>query len=529
LNIELATQSIRTLNDLGVADFVICAGARNAPLVKVLGQAIGANIRYFYDERAAGFWAMGVARRKGRPVAVVTTSGTAAAELLPATIEAHYTGVPLVLVTADRPREYRGSGAPQAIEQVGIFSSYVQSCFDIAQVEELRAVSELAQPLARPLHLNICFSEPLIDATVPQLQIHRNDIVKSELPVAVNPDFGSKIKSFFQKVKKPLVVVGAVQESERGRLQETLVALGAPVYIEAQSGLREDSALAELIIRSGELSLSASRVTEVFDGLLRIGSVPTLRLWRDLDLGLSHWPVLSVCENHFSGLARESDVVDFSNFFDFMVARSKTDSIDHERSAEFLKTESDRAKKLEQLIQKYPTSEVAQFRRLSEMIPSEDFVFVGNSLPIREWDLAATYARPHARAFANRGANGIDGLISTFLGMCQPNRSNWVVLGDLSALYDLNALSAATDEQTLRIVVVNNGGGRIFDRMFQDKAFLNGHNLNFQKWAEMFGFSYVLWTPDSQSREEGRHVVIEIQPDVEASSHFWREYAELCR
>src|SRR5690242_10613859 len=122
MNVRLARRVVEELYARGVREFCVCAGARNAPLVKVLGAASELKKYRFFEERSAAFFALGRAKILGAPVAVVTTSGTAAAELLPAAIEAYYSGVSLVLVTADRPPEYRGSAAPQAIEQMGLYS-----------------------------------------------------------------------------------------------------------------------------------------------------------------------------------------------------------------------------------------------------------------------------------------------------------------------------------------------------------------------------------------------------------------------
>src|SRR5438874_3295663 len=120
-NLAAARQLVARVRALGADDFCVCAGSRNAPLLAVLSDA---RVYSFVDERSAAFFALGRTKRDGKPVAVVTTSGTAAAELLPAAIEAYYSGVPLVLITADRPARYRGTGAPQSIEQVGLFGIY---------------------------------------------------------------------------------------------------------------------------------------------------------------------------------------------------------------------------------------------------------------------------------------------------------------------------------------------------------------------------------------------------------------------
>jgi 2-succinyl-5-enolpyruvyl-6-hydroxy-3-cyclohexene-1-carboxylate synthase len=139
-----ARDIIERVRRAGVTDFCVCGGSRNAPLLAVLGDA--PNVFPFVDERSAAFFALGRVKRDGKPVAVITTSGTAAAELLPATIEAFYSGAPLVLITADRPARFRGTGAPQAIEQIGLFGAYAETA-----VEKWSGRA--------PLHINVEFEE----------------------------------------------------------------------------------------------------------------------------------------------------------------------------------------------------------------------------------------------------------------------------------------------------------------------------------------------------------------------------------
>ena len=168
-NVGEARRLVALARELGVRDFCVCAGSRNAPLIVALGvgpasagQRVGPAsagqpdgllkpaLHTFFDERAAAFFAVGRMKRDGVPVAVVTTSGTAVAELLPATIESYYAGLPLILITADRPARFRGTGAPQAIDQRGLFG--VHAATDLASWNR-----------AMPLHINVEFEEPLID------------------------------------------------------------------------------------------------------------------------------------------------------------------------------------------------------------------------------------------------------------------------------------------------------------------------------------------------------------------------------
>ena len=146
-NVAEARALIARLETLGVRDFVVCGGSRNSPIIAAVADK---KTYSFVDERSAAFFALGRIKRDAAPVAVITTSGTAVAELLPATIEAFYSGLPLILLTADRPARYRGTGAPQTIDQIGIFSGYAAN--DLATWNR-----------EMPLHINVEFDEPLID------------------------------------------------------------------------------------------------------------------------------------------------------------------------------------------------------------------------------------------------------------------------------------------------------------------------------------------------------------------------------
>lgn len=144
-NLDSASRLIDAVRALGAREFCVCAGSRNSPLLVVLGTEVFS----FVDERSAAFFAIGRIKLHGAPVAVVTTSGTAAAELLPAAVEAHYAGLPLILITADRPARFRGTGAPQSIEQVGLFGVYAETVMGAWRGD-------------RPLHINVEFDEPLL-------------------------------------------------------------------------------------------------------------------------------------------------------------------------------------------------------------------------------------------------------------------------------------------------------------------------------------------------------------------------------
>lgn len=159
MNRDLANQVLEEAKRVGVSELCICPGKRNAPFVDILSSNETIKQYYWYEERSAAFFALGRSRCLEQPVAVVTTSGTAAGELLPATMEAYYSGVPLLVITADRPRRFRGTGAPQVAEQVGLFGQYVHYSQDLAETERCCLVP---WELTGPAHINVCFEEPLL-------------------------------------------------------------------------------------------------------------------------------------------------------------------------------------------------------------------------------------------------------------------------------------------------------------------------------------------------------------------------------
>jgi len=197
--------------------------------------------------------------------------------------------------------------------------------------------------------------------------------------------------------------------------------------------------------------------------------------------------------------------------------------------------------KLERCLRNNKASEPAVIRTLSECIPSDALVFLGNSMPIREWNFTASFEVPHSNCFANRGANGIDGEISTFLGVCQDSKANesWGIFGDLTTLYDLNSPYVldqfSGSNQNIRIVVLNNGGGKIFSRLpsmagFDEKQkhlTENHHQIQFQHWAAMWGMKYIRWNAGEKMPDiDGQFVVIEVIFDDEESGKFWADLSK---
>jgi 2-succinyl-5-enolpyruvyl-6-hydroxy-3-cyclohexene-1-carboxylate synthase len=521
VNQALAVAVVDRLLSAGVRTFCLCPGGRNAPLVEALETLPpgAGEVLSFFDERSAGFFALGRARRDRAPVAVVTTSGTAAAELLPAMVEAHYSSAPLVAVTADRPRECRGTGAPQAIEQVNLYGVYAAASIDVARAGEVRAW----QPAEGPTHLNVCFAEPLLDgwdaARVPSGG-------RSEPAVAPGPPGrfeAPAVARFLSAARSPLVIVGGLQEDADAACAERFCrALCAPVLAEASSGLRHRGL--ERLLRTGDAAAQRGLAAGLFDAVVRIGDVPSFRVWRDLDLSPAV-PVLSVSRKPWAGLTRGTLVVVPPGLALPLDAGAPAAA---GGVADLLEWDRRLDQATDRLIEALPSSEPALVRRVSERVPAGSFVYLGNSLPLREWNRFATRADRALAIGENRGANGIDGQVATFLGWARPGSENWAVVGDLTALYDLSSPWALRHLEgcRVRVVVVNNGGGRIFERMYRNARFQNRHRTGFAQWAAMWGAEYHDALPDGPV---GPAAVVELRPDDGETAAFWSGLAEEAR
>ncbi len=519
-----ASEVIKQCLAIGIREYVICSGARNLALIDSLLQSEDVVVWSHFEERAAAFYALGRMMDSREPVAVITTSGTAVAEVLPAVIECHYQARPLVVISADRSSYFRGTGAPQAIEQIGILGNYVQG-FEDVEAE----VSELFQGWGKrqPWHLNVCLDETVESVVAEDLVVGDWKVPKEKLDV-------SGLVRFFDEVRQGVVVmVGGLEPEDRGEVMHFLRALKVPVVADATSGLRE--LLGGLCIINPDKVLKENTPAKI----LRIGEVPVGRFWRDLEFKeMAKVEVLSITRTGFSGLARESTVIkgDISRVLNGAAVCDFSEVGD---VLDIFGNNGRRANQLDELLEAYPDSEPGLVRLLSLYSIMGESLYLGNSLPIREWGEFAQREHPQEIVRANRGANGIDGQLSTWAGWTHGIDDAWILLGDLTTLYDLSApiLFQDCDAKGRVVAVINNGGGRIFDRLPRVKAMgeaqrgiiANEHAFNFESWATMWGWDYQRVDTADELEIEGGEVplVVEIVPCPKQTAGFWEAYDKL--
>jgi len=510
---QAALEVVKSCLKAGVREFVVCAGSRNALLLEALARAEAAGLArvwHHFEERSAGFFALGRTLETAQPCAVVTTSGTAAAELLPSIIEAFYQNRPLLAITADRPAAYRGSGAPQAIEQVGLFGQYASSggfaSWDGRQ----------------PLHLNVDLEEAFVcgEDALSAADSGAFAPVRERIDVAALARW-LRADAYLGTV----VLVGGLEPDEREDVLHFCQTLGAPVLADATSGLRE--ALPRLALVDGDRLLLDQPPGRV----LRLGDVPSGRFWRELE-NLTHIPVWSVCRNGLPGLARGCQVLR-GPLDQVLAALGEVDEIGD--ALDYLPRCPRRAALCDELLETYPDSEPALLRSLSQYAALGGGLFLGNSLPIREWNLFAQTQHPLPSVRANRGANGVDGQISTWLGWSAELTESWALVGDLTALYDLAApfVLGQIECHGRVLAVINNGGGQIFGRLPRLQTLspragewlTNPHTANLAGFATLWGMRHVaIRTPDDfdpLGEPCATATLLELVPDPNQTRQFW--------
>jgi 2-succinyl-5-enolpyruvyl-6-hydroxy-3-cyclohexene-1-carboxylate synthase len=525
LNTLWARALVQELVRAGVAHAVVAPGSRSAPLALACAEAAPTlRVHSVIDERTAGFFALGLALETGRPAAVVVTSGTAGAHLLPAVMEAWAAHVPLVVLTANRPWELQDFGAPQTVPQEGLFGRFTRAAVVLSAPEatstaflHLRAV--VARTVFKsftvpkgPVHLDVPFREPLApEASAEGLGLEplaregrETSMLAAPPPVRRPPaEALAALLRRLQATEKGLLVVGPRAEADG--VAEAVLALasshGYPVLAEAASNLRWTGGgpvvgHADVFLRSATLA-KALRPELV----LRLGAGLTSKR-------LSQWLDASGADTVL--LTEDDAVVDAAHRARLVLAgdlqetcAALTAAAPSRRTgwAEAFHTADARveAALLEAFASKGPLTEPQLAHRVVAGLPAGARLVVASSMPIRDVEAFAPNGAARIRVFANRGINGIDGTLSTALGVAAASAApTMVLLGDLAFLHDLGALLIARRSAIpLTVVVANNDGGGIFSFLpiaAVGKAFepLFGtpHGLDFAHAAALFGAHY---------------------------------------
>jgi 2-succinyl-5-enolpyruvyl-6-hydroxy-3-cyclohexene-1-carboxylate synthase len=502
---KLAHAVLRQLIEVGISDFVISPGSRNAPLLTALGEAAKNQIIDLHvkiDERGAAFFALGVSKASNNYVAVICTSGTAAANFHPAAIEALHGMNKLLIITADRPARLRKTGANQTTNQIDIFPGI--KTHDLSSEIEVKSLLKTG-----PVHLNIQFDEPLVSN-------EKNDWLAG---LKINPiNFENRIEGKLN-LTTGILVIGHDRAGYRvDEVMEFAKKLNWPVIAEDPISFPQAIAHAALFLSDNEIAKVLAP-----ENVVVIGRT-----------------TLSRSINNFIKLAKNMVVID-PRSLDIdnkreanLLLSSLPVQIDSEKSDEgvWQKLSSLAAETIENLkwSEQFATSEI------TKSIPNGSALFVGSSRPVRDIE-AFCKPRGGLEVFANRGLAGIDGNISTIFGVAKEFDTTYAILGDLTFLHDISALSNATDEN-VRIYVIDNNGGGIFSTLPQagvenfDQLFGTPHNLDLVKVCAGFGINVVRVDTPSELQKvvsnavKGLEIVIIDVPDRETNAKVLRDISQ---
>jgi 2-succinyl-5-enolpyruvyl-6-hydroxy-3-cyclohexene-1-carboxylate synthase len=513
---EWASLVITTLADAGIADLVISPGSRSAPLVLAAARSHRLRITDVLDERVAAFFALGRARLDNTPVALLCTSGSAGAHYLPAIVEAAYAHVPLVAITADRPVELGDCGAPQTIDQVRLFGEHARGFIELgapdptpsAFVALRRRVAQAVElsraPLPGAVHINARFRKPLEPRAASsdlerELATHARALAISRAPRiarAVSTPPVDELVELLRDVRRPVIACGPAPVTQ-ATARAAVARLGWPVFAEATSQLRLGGAAAcdafDALVRS-----PAFRHAFAPDAILQLGAAPTSSAFA------------TYCADHAN--ARRAVIAPYSWPDPASTARlhvrAEIDATMHaliERVARpepTWTTRLDRAnaaawRAIDGLVAEEPELGEARVARVAvASVPRGGLLAVGNSLPVRMVDTVCPASLCDAPVISQRGASGIDGLISGAAGAAASGRPVTLLVGDLSLLHDIGGLAIAAGARVpLVICVVNNGGGRIFEQLpIADNAaighFTTPHAIDLSRAAALYGIAY---------------------------------------
>jgi 2-succinyl-5-enolpyruvyl-6-hydroxy-3-cyclohexene-1-carboxylate synthase len=490
----------------GMEQACVSPGSRSTPIALALARHPSVRLHVHLDERASGFFALGVAKASGRPVAVACTSGTAAAELLPAAVEASMSRATLVLLTADRPPELRGVGANQAIDQIDLFGSYVRASIDAPVpgdgpyedgwnelVVELTKASMGWPP--GPVHLNLPFREPLVGADV-DLPASPASGTEHTLSADPTPEEFEALEHELASTADGLIVAGAAREASP-TLPRLARSVAWPIVAEPTSGLRVPGTLS-----AGQFLLSDGRFADahVPHVVVQFGAAPTSRV--GLELVRRAGRLVIVDQDHLvadphrkAALTIRAEAAAFVPELEEAVQpRAESGWL-----GDWIEADAVARSAVDELIDGWEEPFEGRIARdVADSAPEGSTLVVGSSMPVRDLD-AFMRPREGLRVLANRGASGIDGFVSTALGVSATGVPTIALCGDLTLLHDVGSLLwSAKRGYDCVFVVPNNDGGAIFSFLPQrelpefEELFATPHGLDLSAVCVAAGAGHTL-------------------------------------
>ncbi len=508
---------VKALYILGCEYVVISPGSRSAPIVQEFYSYTSFQKTVIFDERSAGFYALGIAQQTKKPTILLCTSGTALLNYAPAICEAFYQKISLIILSADRPLELRGKGENQTINQENIFNNFIKSSFNIDSLENISdVVMKTIEEPKGPVHLNIPLTEPLYNTTSYEMPNEKliGNITSSK---SLSKTEKEVIKLKWKEKNRKVIICGRSDFQlsklkyllELTNLSDTLI-LSEPIanttdnrIIQNTDGfckmIADDKNFdPDLVVTIGEQILSKQ--------LRKVLKTKTNCEHWHLSLSYENWDIFGLLSNVIS----MTDV-------DFLKLISKSQKKQSNWQALWLS----KSQVLQQITENHESntwSDFSIFRWLSNQIPDNSIIQWGNSSVIRYASIFKY--NKNIKHFANRGTSGIDGCLSTAVGCATANSDKvvYAVVGDLSFFYDSNALFIKPFPKNLRIILINNAGGNIFrlingqkDEEILSEYFEARHQFDASHFAKMFDLDYEL-VDDFQKLSQISSFILETDP-----------------
>ena len=561
---------------LGVRHAVFSPGSRSTTMAMLFKEHEGFETYMNIDERSASFMALGIAKAHKEPTILVCTSGSAVAHYLPAILEAQYSGVPLIVLSADRPHTLLHVGAPQTVDQHKIFGTAVNYFEELAVPQEAhyytypRQVARKAYMKAMdtkkgPVHINVPLFEPL----VPELSRNhfeagrssfkvvkpnyssvfgfddRNNLthINNVIDVAHNNDSTKEINDLLERYERILILAGPqIDVDEADMIRSFGEALQAPILADPLSNVR-GCGTSKVVISTYDALLAGKALWHELkpDCVIQFGQIVVskrvqqmIASWTDVEYIEVNSTMDSMNPTGKTTMHVQASIDVFTHVY------GKNNNSDTYLNI-WRRLDQAGKKQLSSTIDEPHCFEGRTIRELQKQIPEDGQIFVANSMTIRDFDYFWFSGESKAVLYGNRGVNGIDGTISTALGLAANGRPTYLVTGDLSLFHDLNGLAVAkTHNLNLTIILHNNDGGGIFEYLPQkgtkhfDYLFSTSQGLDYSGAAKLYGCGYTkISSPDELSsvlakigQESGVHI-IEIPTNREYSRELHKKYTKV--
>lgn len=488
----------------GIREIVISPGSRSTPMAIAIEAHPKMKSWIHPDERSAAFFAMGLMKGSERPVAILCTSGSAAANYTPAISESSLSHLPLVVLTSDRPHELRGIGAPQAIDQTNMFANYTQYQFDFPIADsngdqdfmtntvkfQLQKASQyLYGPHRGPIHLNLPFREPL----TPDLE--KVEWLTSDTKIMPHYQKTTSLNEInvIVKKRKGLIIVGDMQHQDVDQILTFATIHDMPILADPLSQLRREHH--PNVITTYDLLFRAGLEVDV-DFIIRVGKPVISKKINQWLKDTKAFQILVQNNDRPDAFPITPHVSYEMSANDFFRQLSETTTVERKQWLEKWQSLEKHAKVEVKDYVRTATDEAAYVANVLDKLTTDDALFVSNSMPIRDVDNLFTDCE--AAVFSNRGANGIDGVTSTALGMAVHKKVT-LLIGDLAFYHDMNGLlMSKLNDINLNIVLLNNDGGGIFSYLPQkdtadayfERLFGTPTGLDFEHTALLYDFTF---------------------------------------